>query len=134
MSQLYDKGRQKIVDGTVSLLADDIKVVAVDTGAYTFSASHEFLSSISAPARIATSPNLASKVVLSGGIFDAADSVFTAVSGASIEALAVIQDTGSPATSPLLAWITSGGGLPYSPNGDDIDILFDNGTYRIFQV
>lgn len=134
MSQMYDKGRQKIVDGTVDLLNDDIKAVLVDTGLYTFSAAHEFLSSIASGARVATSPALSSKVVLSGGVFDAADVTLPTVSGATVEAIAIIHDTGSAATSPLLAWITSAGGLPYPPNGDDIDILWDNGALRIFKA
>lgn len=134
MSQMYDKGRQKIVDGTVDLLAQDIKAVLVDTALYTFSASHEFLSSIASGARVATSPALSSKQVLSGGVFDAADVNVVAVSGASIEAIAIIQDTGNAATSPLLAWITSAGGMPYTPNGDDILIVWDSGQYRIFRA
>lgn len=134
MSQMYDKGRQKIVDGTVDLLAQDIKAVLVDTALYTFSVSHEFLSSIAAGARVATSPNLASKAVLSGGVFDAADVTVPTVSGATIEAIAIIQDTGNAATSPLLAYINSGSGLPYPPNGDDIEIVWDSGANRIFRA
>jgi hypothetical protein len=133
MSQLYDKGHQKIVDGTVDLLNDTIEAVLVDTGLYTFAASDEFLASIASGARVATSPALSSKQVLSGGVFDAADVTVPTVSGATIEAIAIIKDTGSAATSPLLAWITSGSGLPYTPNGDDIEIVWDSGSLRIFK-
>lgn len=133
MSQLYDKGHQKVVDGTVDLLNDAIKAVLVDTSLYTFSAAHEFLSSIASGARVATSPALSNKQVLSAGVFDADDVTLPSVSGATIEAIAIIKDTGSAATSPLLAWITSGSGLPYLPNGDDIDVIWDAGTYRIFK-
>jgi hypothetical protein len=60
------------------------------------------------------------------GVFDAADVTFTAVTGASIEALIIWIDTGSNATSPLVAYIdTSVTGLPVTPNGGDISITWN---------
>jgi hypothetical protein len=48
---------------------------------------------------------LASKTFASG-VFDAADPTFTAVSGASVEAILVFKDTGTNSTSNVLAIIT----------------------------
>lgn len=40
------------------------------------------------------------------GVADAADTTFTAVTGASVEAVAIFQDTGTPATSRMVCLIT----------------------------
>lgn len=131
---LYAKGRQGFLEGLIDWDTDNIKAVLVDTGAYTVDlATHDNLDDIAAGARIATSGNLASKTV-TDGVADAADVVFTAVSGASVEAIAIYKDTGTPSTSRLIAWIDTATGLPITPNGSDITITWDNGTNKIFKL
>lgn len=131
---LYDKGREKFLRGEISWNADSIKAVLVDTGQYTVNlASHEFLSSIPAGARIATSPNLGTKTT-TNGVADAADVTFAAVSGANCEALVIYKDTGDPATSPLIAYIDTVTGLPVTPNGGDIQVQWDEGANKIFKL
>lgn len=131
---IYNKGLQKFLEGSIAWLTDAIKIVLVDTGAYTFSAAHEFLSDVPGGARIATSGNLASKTS-TDGVADAADITFTAVSGTTVEAFVVYKDTGSAATSPLIAYFdTVSAGLPVTPNGGDITIQFDSGANRIFKI
>src|SRR6266576_3617808 len=49
--------------------------------------------------------NLTSPTVVSG-VADAADTTFTAVSGASVEAVAIFRDTGTNSTSRMVALIT----------------------------
>ncbi len=116
---------KKLIDADIDFLADDIKVVAVDTGAYTFSAAHEFLSDISAPARIATSSNLANKTSVAG-VFDADDATFAAVTGASIEAIVIYKDTGVAGTSALIRYLDTGvTGLPITPSGADITVRWN---------
>jgi hypothetical protein len=41
------------------------------------------------------------------------------------EALVIYKDTGSSATSPLIAYIDTGTNLPASPNGGDITIQYN---------
>lgn len=131
---LYAKGRQGFLEGLIDWDTDNIKAVLVDTGAYTVDlATHDNLDDIAAGARIATSANLGSKTV-TDGVADAADVVFTAVSGASVEAIVIYKDTGTASTSRLIAWIDTATGLPITPNGSDITITWDNGTNRIFKV
>lgn len=113
----YPKYLERALGAGLDLTALDVKVVAVDLGAYTYNAAHEFLSDIPVGARIATSPNLTSKTV-TNGVFDAADVTFAGFSGASVEALVVFQDTGSAATSRLIAFFDTGvTGLPLTPTG-----------------
>ena len=131
---MFDKGRQKFLEGSIAWLTDNIKFVLVDTGAYTVDlANHEFLSDIPGGARIATSANLSSKTSTAGHA-DAADEILTSVSGASCEAVIFYKDTGNAATSPLFLYIDTGTGLPITPNGANINVVFDNGTNKIFTL
>lgn len=131
---LYGLGRQKFLDGDLDWAAHDIKVVLVDTNDYTVSINtHEFLSDVAGGARVATSGNLASKTSTLG-VADAADVTFSAVTGDQSEALVIYRDTGSAATSPLIAYIDTATGLPVTPNGADITVTWDNGSNKIFAL
>lgn len=111
----------------VSLTTGTVKALLVDLADYTYSAAHEFLSDVPAGARVATSPALSSKT-LTGGVFDAADVAFTAVTGDQSEALILFIDTGSAATSRLLAFLDTGvTGLPVTPNGGDVNVTWNAG-------
>lgn len=114
--------------------ADDIKAVGVDHGTDTpLPASDDFLDDIGAGARIFTSPNLGSKTV-TGGVADAADAALTGVSGNSTESVVIYKDTGSAATSRLMVFLDTGTGLPFTPNGGDLTIAWDNGASKIFAI
>ena len=117
---LMPTAKKKFLDGDIDLLADTIKVALIDTGTYTFSSSHEFLSDVSGV--VGTAATLASKTT-TGGVFDSADITFSSVSGNTVEAYYIYKDTGSAGTSPLIAWYDSASsGLPVTPNGGDITI------------
>jgi hypothetical protein len=106
-----------------SALTGTVKVALVDTGTYTYSAAHEFLSSLSG--RVGTDQTIGSKTY-TNGVFDGADVTFSAVSGASVEALVIYIDTGVAGTSRLVAYIDTGvTGLPVTPNGGDISVTFN---------
>lgn len=131
---LYDYARQRFLEAQINWMSDTIKVILVDTGSYTpNTASHQYLSDVSGSARIAGPVTLTSKAT-TGGAADAADCTFTAVSGASIEAIVIYNDTGTESTSPLIAYIDTATGLPITPNGGDIIVTWDNGTNKIFKV
>lgn len=130
---LYDKGRQAFLDADIDWSADNIKAVLVDTALYTFSQAHQFLSDIAVGARVATSGNLASKTS-TDGVADAADVTFTAVTGATIEAIVLYKDTGVAGTSALIAYIDTATGLPATPGGGNITVTWDNGANRIFKL
>ena len=131
-NRLYPKGAEKLLSGSINLVSDTIKV-ALLSDAYTYSASHEFLSDVSASA-LNTAQTLASKAV-TGGVFDAADSVYTAVTaGANARYLAIYKDTGVAGTSPLIHFVDTVTGLPMATNGGDITVQWDNGSYKIFSL
>jgi hypothetical protein len=131
---LYDKARQRFLEAQINWMTDTVKAILVDTGAYTpQTAIHEYLADIPLSARIAGPVTLTAKAT-TGGAADAADSTFTSVSGPSIEAIVIYVDTGTEATSPLLAYIDTATGLPITPNGGDIIVTWDNGANKIFKV
>lgn len=120
---IYPKFKEQALQGGVNLSSGTVKVALVDTGTYTYSAAHEFFSSISGV--IGTPQTLASKT-FTNGVFDAADVAFTAVTGNTAEALVFYIDTGTPATSRLIAYQDTGvTGLPVTPNGGNINLAFD---------
>lgn len=110
------------VHGTTDLDTDDIRMILYDEGADALNLADQDLADIVAGARIATSTNLASKTVgsVAAGVFDHADFVFVAVTGASVESLIYYEHTGTESTSPLIMNLDTWTGLPVTPNGGDI--------------
>lgn len=127
-SALFNPGREGFLDGSIDWDTDTIKAVLVDTGTYTFSAAHKFRSSLSGT--VGTAVTLGTKTV-TDGVADAADATFTAVSGASVEAVVLYKDNGSSATDRLIAYID---GISVTPNGGDITVQFDSGANKIFKL
>lgn len=122
---LYDKYKKLALDADLDLLVDNIKVVLVDSATYTPNLNtDDFLDDIPVGERVATSGNLASKTT-TDGTFDAADITFTAVSGDVSEFLVIYKDTGTAATSPLIALIDTATGIPVTPNGGDITVTWN---------
>lgn len=131
---LFDAGREAFLDGTISWTGDDIKCHLIDSADDTIDlAADEFLADRAAGSIVATSGNLASKTV-SAGIADADDVILSSVSGDVSEAIELYKDTGSGATSTLIAHIDTADGLPITPNGTNITITWNNGTNRIFKL
>lgn len=131
---LYDYARQRFLEAQINWMSDTIKAMLVTTSAYTPQTSvHQYLSDIPTSARVAGPVTLVSKST-AGGAADAADATFTSVSGSTIQAIVIYADTGTEATSPLIAYIDTATGLPITPNGGDIIVTWDNGVNKIFRV
>lgn len=134
MSVLYGKGKEKILSAQVDLLTHTIKAYLVDGADYTPDTDvDEFLDDIPGAAIVSTSPAIDNKSVTLG-VFDGDPSVFPAVSGDQFEYIVIAKDTGSAATSPLLAFIDIATGMPYTPIGSQIIVTWDNGPYKIFAI
>lgn len=130
---LYPKWKEQLLQFTANnnLSAGTVKVALIDTGTYTYSSTHQFWSSASS-ASVGTPQTIGSKT-FTNGLFDGADVTFPTVTGATAEALILYIDTGTAATSPLVAFIdTSVTGLPVTPNGGDISIQWN--ASGIFQL
>jgi hypothetical protein len=134
-NKLYEKARKRSANAGLQWEAGNIKAVLVDLADYTPDlAAHEFLSDIPVAARVATSGNFTGKTS-ENGVCDADDALFSAAAGDVSEALVIYRDTGVAGTSELIAYIdTATSGLPATPAGADILVVWDNGTNKIFKV
>ena len=141
---LYDKARESFLSQNPALDwdTDTIKVTLIDTGNYTVNLStHQYMNTntVAAAAKVGSAVTLGSKTVTSG-VADAADATFSAVSGATVEAIIIWKDGGGGGTSasgttdPLIAYIDTATGLPVTPNGGDITVQWDNGANKIFKL
>lgn len=83
----------------------------------------------------ASAPNLANgttSAVSNRGVFDADDLTFTALTGDQSESIDLFKDTGTDTTSVLIANFDDYTGLPLTPSGSDVVIVFHaNGIIRI---
>lgn len=134
---LFDTAREKFLEGLFTWSTDTIKAALIDTGTYTVNLSaHEFFNACSAGVVGGASGRSSAFTgkATTGGAADANDVTFTAISGASIEAIIIYKDTGVDTTSPLIAYIDTATGLPITPNGGDIIVTWDNGPNKIFKL
>jgi hypothetical protein len=133
---LYDSGRESFLSADIDWLADNIKVCLVE-GYTADAATHDFLDDITGGGGgtiVATSGNLANKTA-TDGVADADDVTLEEVpSGDPCEHLVIYKDTGSAATSNLIAVIDTATGLPLTPNGGDVTIAWDSGANKIFKL
>lgn len=122
---LYPKWKEAIVQASSdSSLGGTLKVVLVNTGTYTYSSAHQYLSDLSGTG--GTAQTIGSKTY-TNGVLDGADVTFTAVAGTvSYEALVIYIDTGVAGSSRLVAYIDTGvTGLPITSNGGDIVVSWN---------
>ena len=113
----------------VDLDADTIRCMFVDHADDTpVAATDDFIDDIASAARvpaIASCPALGSKTTTSG-TFDAADPVFTSLTGDQVESLIFFKDTGTEATSNLLVFMdTFSSGMPLTPNGGNVTVVLN---------
>lgn len=121
---LYPKYKEAIIQASAnSSLTGTVKAVLIDTASYTYSAAHEFYSSVSGAVG---TPQTINTKTYTNGTFDGDNVTFTALTGATCEAIIVFIDTGSAATSRLVAYFDTGvTNLPVTPNGGDVTITWN---------
>jgi hypothetical protein len=129
-SQLYPKGKAHLLGQAtqVNLLTDTLKAILNHSATDAYSGANEFVSDLTAGGIVARSGALASVAVTSGTV-TANNVTITAVSGSSIDSIILYKDTGSDASSPLLAWwdVTA-----ITPNGGDIIVAWNaSGLFAI---
>lgn len=134
---LYPLWKQEILKGTSNNLLNSaegttgVYAALVDTGTYTYSAAHQFYSSLSGV--VGTDQEILTKTQVTG-IFDGTDLTYTAVTGNTVEAIVLYRkNAGANTTWPLIAYIDTGvTGLPVTPNGGNIAITWN--ASGIFQL
>lgn len=129
---IYPLYKQALLDASANVDLNDgtVKVALIDTATYPYNAAHEFFSSVSG---VVGTPQTIANTTVANGLFDGDNVTYTAVTGNSAEALLIYIDTGSAASSRLVAWIDTGvTGLPLTPNGGDVSITWN--ASGIFQL
>lgn len=130
---LYAKGKEKMLSGAINFASDTIKVALIKNNYAQNLSTDEFYTSISA--HVLNTPQTLTSKSVTGGVFDAADPTFTAVTAADVsEGVVIYKETGVAETSPLLAYIDTITGFPLTTNGGDITVQWDGGSFKIFSL
>ena len=139
----FDSYRNGILTNTTNIgdfdiTAQTIKAMFVDHADDTPSTSGDnFIDDILSAARIpaiASCPALATDTVgsVGVGVYDADNTVFTALSGDPAESLIIFRDSGTESTSALIAFWDTATGLPLTPNGGDVTVAWNaSGIFRV---
>ena len=143
---LYDKGRNKFARGDIKWLAsagDTVRAGLVKSAYTPNLATHEFFTDLGANIvgnsgtnSRAACPQLTLSDPDGTGVCDASDIVFTSVpsSVGACNYIAIFKDSGVDGSSPLIALIDTGTGLPVTPNNNNINVAWDNGANKIFKL
>lgn len=129
---LYPIWKQALMSAGTNSRIDTttVRCAFVDTGAYTYSAAHDFYNDLAGvyPNTRATGVALTTKSVTSG-TFDADDAVFSSFSNGSVSVEGIviyIDDGAADASSRLVAFLdTSITGMPFTPSGSNVTIQWN---------
>ena len=123
-----------LLEAQLNWLSDPIYAILLDTNFYTFSPNHASLADIDASAFIRSSAILTGRTSLDGAA-DANDLSFDPVIGGPIiRAMILVKDGGTAIASKLIAYIDQAVNLPYTPDGRQIVVIWDNAPNRIFHI
>ncbi|BBK30318.1 hypothetical protein EDC65_2237 [Stella humosa] len=117
----WPKGAEAVLNKEIDFDTDTLKV-ALLAATYAYNAAHDFYNDISSA--VVGTPQTLTSVTKAGGVLDAADSLFAALVGAEVGAFAIYKDTGVAGTSTLLIFIDDYAGLPFTPDGSDLPIVW----------
>lgn len=138
---LYDNGRNYFLQGSINWLTTPIRAglvsIANQPTAYVFNASLDTVyASIPTGARVGFSVASLGTKTATSGIADAADTVWSGVSGPTVGAIVIFGSTATANGSdwPLIAYIDTATGLPVGPNGGDLTAQWDNAINKIFKL
>lgn len=142
-SALWNPGREGFLSGEIVWKPAGSTIKAALVRGYTFNSAHKFVSEVTGAGGtlVATSAALTSLTNLNG-VADAADVTFTSVpTGAAIPAVILFQASAvtggvdvDPTLQRLIAYIDTATGLPVTPNDQNINVTWDNGSNRIFKL
>ncbi len=123
-----------LLEAQLNWLSDPIYGILLNNVYYTFSPNHASLADIDSHAFIESSDYLTGRTTLAGAA-DADDLAFNPVIGGPvITSMILVKDGGTAPNSKLIAYIDQAVNLPYTPDGKNIVVVWDNGPNRIFHV
>lgn len=125
---LFTVAKEKFLSGALSWSGDDIRCCLVRN--YTFSSSHTSVASVTgAGGTVVASSGAFSGKTVTGGVADANDVTFASVAaGSAIPAVVIYREGASDSARDLIAYMDTGTGLPVTPDGSDITVVWDAGA------
>jgi hypothetical protein len=137
---LFNPGREGFLSGEIDWNNAVIKVSLIR--GYTFQASHKFVSDVTSNGGVLVATATLANPTVTNGVADADDVVFTAVpTGTACNALIIYQASAvtggadvADSAKRLIADIRDASGLPVTPNGGNINVTWDNGANKIFNL
>lgn len=131
----YEKSMQKFGLGTLSWTSGgtDLRCAAILATHTEDLVNDEFWSDISADV-VGSPVEITNPSVASDGVFDGDDITFATLSGSEVGSLVIYRNTGTPSTSSLIMWIDDMSGLPFTPNGTDVNVAWNNGSDKIARL
>ena len=143
MSALYNIARRGFLTevtvgafiGQINWEADDFRVALVSAG-YAFNEENTSMDNVD-PGDIIQDEGLVNTGSLPSGIATADSTVFPTVTGDPAIAVIIYRDNGTaePLDNALIAYLDDAiTGLPVTPNGGDITILWGGGNDQIFRL
>lgn len=132
-SGLFDNGRNRFARGDTLWKASGgstIKAALIDSGVVTPNlATHTTMSDLRSA--VVGSDTALTLIDPTAGVCDANDVTFTAVSGNPTEGVVIYHEvSASDANRFLIAWVETS----VTPNGSDITVIWDSGSYKIFKL
>lgn len=119
MSLLYKSGLTALMTKQLDLTSDALKVQLIDAADYTAANTDAALDDIPVAARVGNAGALNNKTVVNA-VFDADNVLINNVTGDAVEAALIYLDTGTQATSTLIAYLDNDGAFSYTPVGNDV--------------
>lgn len=132
---LYGLGRGHILDADIDWSAGDIEICFMDSADYTLNIdTDEDQVDLTDAGIVADGTTFLASKSSTLGVADAADFTVSTVSGDEFEYIVIYLDSGTDATSWLIACIDTATGLACTPNGGDITVQWDSGANKIFKL
>ena len=126
---IYPKWKEALLQNSADSDLDGtgttgVYALLIDTGTYTYNAAHQYYSDLSGI--VNSEIEIGATKSYTSGTFDGADVTFTAVTGATVEAIVLFRkNAGANTTWRLVAYLdTSFTGLPVTPNGGNITVAW----------
>ena len=131
---LFDPGREGILDDTIEMSVDDIRVILIRSTYTPFDITDKFIVDLGAVDN-GRSTALTGKT-FTNGIFNAVNTSLVATAAVPVSAVIVFKHTGSDATARVICYDdTVVSGLPFTPAaGQTVNILFDTGANKVFKL
>lgn len=133
-NQLFPAGKELLLTGGLDWLTDDVRVALLR--GYAFNVAHTSLADlVTAGAELVAQSGAMILKTAAGGVADADDVTLVSVAaGAACSSIVIYKEGASNATRVPIAYFDTGIGLPVTPVGDNVNLVWDQGSNRIFRL